>query len=512
MRRYAFMWFIVATMVTGLADAAIAQRPPAGQLSLGVSFTITPSYLDPAEATQVIASAIFLYALHDALLKPLPGNPMAPALATSWTESPDGLVYEFALREGVTFHNGDPFTAEDVKFSFLRYKGASAKQLHEKVKAVESLETHRLRFVLHTPWPDFLTVYSGLASGAGWVVPKAYVERVGGEGFKQHPIGLGPYRFVRMDPGVGLVLEAYDRYWRKPPTIQRLLFKSVPEPTTRLAMLKTGELDLTGLPPDEAAAVKSDPKLQLVHTTRTGITAWLEFPEQWEPTSPWHDRRVRLAANLAIDKQAISDASGLGLDRPTGSIIPRTFEFALPLEPFPYDPVQAKRLLAEAGYPNGFDAGDLTPFPPILRVAEAVGTYLGAVGIRTQVRTLERAAFFTAWREKKLKGLVLADSAILGNAANRFEIYVLGSGIYAYGSSPDLDALFQQQAAERDRTTREALLHQMQSVMHERVMHGPLLERAALHGVGPRVEEPAVGLIPLYPGTAPYEEIRLKRP
>jgi peptide/nickel transport system substrate-binding protein len=511
MRRYIFLWFIVAMGLTGLSGAALAQRPAEGQLSLGLSFTISPPYLDPAEATQVVASAFFLYALHDALIKPLPGHAMAPALATSWTESPDGLVYEFTLRAGVTFHNGDPVTAEDVKFSFLRYKGASAKQLHEKVQAIEILDTHHLRFVLHTPWPDFLTVYSGLASGAGWVVPKAYVERVGNEGFKQHPIGLGPYRFVRMDPGVGLVLEAYDRYWRKPPTVQRLFLKSVPDPATRLAMLKTGELDMTGLPPDEAAAVKSDPKLRLVHAL-TGITAWLEFPGQWEPTSPWQDRWVRLAANLAIDKQAISEVSGLGLDRPTGSILPRALEFALPREPFPYDPAQAKRLLAEAGYPKGFDAGDLTPFPPILRVAEAVSSDLGAVGIRTQVRALERAAFFAAWREKKLKGLILADSAILGNAANRFEIYVLGTGLYAYGSYPDLDALFQQQTAERDRTAREVLLHQMQSLMHERVMHAPLLERAALHGVGPRVEEPAVGLLPLAPFAAPYEEIRLKQP
>ena len=142
MRQYVFMWFLLALVLTGVAGTVMAQRPPEGQLSLGVSFTITPPYLDPAEATQVIASAIFLYALHDALIKPLPGNPMAPALATSWTESPDGLVYEFTLREGVTFHNGDPFTAEDVKFSFLRYKGASAKQLHEKVKAIEIRDAH----------------------------------------------------------------------------------------------------------------------------------------------------------------------------------------------------------------------------------------------------------------------------------------------------------------------------------------------------------------------------------
>src|SRR5438034_6386706 len=135
-------------------------------------------------------------------------------------------------------------------------------------------------------------------------------------------------------------------------------------------------------------------------------------------------------------------------------MIPRAFAFALPREPLPYDPTQAKRLLAEAGYPQGFDAGDLTPFPPIQRVAEAVSNYLGAVGIRTQLRTLEFAAFFAAWRGKQLTGLILGDSAFLGNAASRFEVYVLGTGLYAYGSHPDLDALFQQQAVERDRPTR----------------------------------------------------------
>jgi peptide/nickel transport system substrate-binding protein len=310
---------------------------------------------------------------------------------------------------------------------------------------------------------------------------------------------------------VGLVLEAYDRYWRKPPAIHRLILKSVPDPTTRLAMLKTGELDLAGLPPDEAAAIRDDPKLRVAHAG-TGITTWVEFPGQWDPKSPWHDRRVRLAANLAIDKQAISEAAGFGLDRPTGSIIPRALAYALPLEPFPYDPVQAKRLLAEAGYPQGFDAGDLTPFPPQRRVAEAVGNDLGAVGIRAQMRTLERAAFFSAWREKRLKGLVLGDSSMLGNAATRFETYVLGTGVYAYGSYPDLDTLFEQQARERDRATREAMLHRIQSLMHERVMHAPLLERTVLFGVGPRVEEPAVGLIPLAPFAGPYEEMRLKQP
>ena len=290
-----------------------------------------------------------------------------------------------------------------------------------------------------------------------------------------------------------------------------MIFKSVPDPATRLAMLKTGEADIAyDMLGDEGAAITADPKLRLVGAGGS-VTEWLEFLDQWNPTSPWHDRRVRLAANLAIDKQAIGETVRQGFGRLTGSIIPRTLAFALPLEPLPYDPAQAKRLLAEAGYPHGFAGGDLPPFPPRLALAEALGNNLRAVGIRTQVRPLERAAWQVAWREKQLKGLVLTGSGMLGNAASRLEIYVLGTGTYAYGSSPDLDARFQQQAVEGDRTAREALLHRMQSLMQERVMHAPLFEPLVLHGVGPRVEEPAIGFIP-FPVPILYEERRLKRP
>jgi peptide/nickel transport system substrate-binding protein len=496
-------------MITCLAGEATAQRPPEGQLIIAWTSSIAPAFFDPSEPG--LTPLIFLYALHDALCKPLPGNPMTPALAESWTESPDGLVYEFKLREGVTFHNGDPVTAEDVKFSFLRYKGVSAKQLHEQVQAVEILNAHRLRFVLHAPWPDFLTVYSALVSRAAWVIPKQYIERVGDEGFKRHPIGLGPYRFVRSDPGVALVLEVQDHYWRKTPAIKQIIFKSVPDPSTRLAMLKTGEADIVwDMLGDEGAAITADSKLRLVGAGGS-VTEWLEFLDQWDPASPWHDRRVRLAANLAIDKQVIGETVRQGFGRLTGSIIPHTLAFALPVEPWPYDPAQAKRLLAEAGYPQGFAGGDLTPFPPLLALAEAIANNLLAVGIRTQVRPLERAAWQMAWREKQLKGLVLTGSGMPGNAASRIETYVLGTGTYAYGSYPDLNVLFQQQAVERDRTAREALLHRMQSLMHERVMHAPLFEPLVLHGVGPRVEEPAIGFIP-FPVPILYEEMRLKRP
>jgi peptide/nickel transport system substrate-binding protein len=506
------LWCLLGLVMMLVAQEGRTQSPPAGQLTIAFDTSLAPTFLDPAETPGIAIPFVFLYALHDALRKPLPGNDEAPCLAESWTESPDGLVYEFTLREGVQFHNGDPFTAEDVQFSFRRYKGVSATLLQERMKAVEIVAPHRVRFVLHTPWPDFLTFYASLATGAAWVVPKKYIEQVGEDGFRRHPIGLGPYRFVRMTPGVELVLEANEQYWRKTPSIQRLVFKGVPERSTRLAMLKTGEADIGYLMiGEEAEAITRDPRLRLAHVIPSSGW-WVEFPEQWDPHSPWHDRRVRLAAALAMDKQAINEAERLGFSRLTGSIIPRALAFALPLEPYPYDVAQAKRLLAEAGYPTGFDAGDLTPLPPFTTFGEAVANDLRAVGIRTQVRTMERAAFMSAWREKKLRGLLLTVTAVPGNAATRLEAFVLSTGTYAYGGYPDLDALIHQQAAARDRSTRETLLHQSQRLMHERVMHAPIFEPATLHGIGPRVEEPGVGLNALLYFTAPYEEMRLKTP
>ena len=162
------------------------------------------------------------------------------------------------------------------------------------------------------------------------------------------------------------------------------------------------------------------------------------MPDQWDPKSPWADRRVRLAASHALDRNALNQAETLGLSRPTGGLIPRSLDFARA-----YDPIQAKKLLAEAGYPNGFDAGELTPFPPYFGLAEGVVNYLQTVGIRTRMRTMERAAFHTAWREKKLKGVIMGLGAPAGNAATRIEVYVTKGGIYSSGVVPEIEDLYQ---------------------------------------------------------------------
>jgi peptide/nickel transport system substrate-binding protein len=174
--------------------------------------------------------------------------------------------------------------------------------------------------------------------------------------------------------------------------------------------------------------------------------------------------------------------------------------------------VRAKRLLAEAGYPNGFDAGELYPWPPYFSMGEALAQYLGAVGIRTRIRTMERAAMTTAWRERKLKNVIVGITGAGGNAATRLDAYVSKNGIYTAGVMPDVEDLFQRQAGETDVKKREALIHQIQQILRDRLTHVPIYELAFIWGVGPRVEEPGINLIRSFAYSGPLEELKLKRP
>ena len=501
---------ILAASTYLLAAPETRAEAPAGQITWALHFTLAPTLFEPAETPGLITPFLVLYALHDAMLKPIPGKSVAPSLAESWTMSPDGLVYEFVLRKGPRFHSGEPVTAEDVKFSFERYRGISAKLLKDKVAAVETPDPARVRFRLKQPWPDFMTFYGTPATGAGWIVPKKYVEKVGEEGFKKHPIGAGPYRFVSFNPGVELVLEAFDGYWRKAPSVRQLSFKVATDISTRLAMLKRGEADIayaiTGPLGEE---VRRTPGLTL-KSTPFSSTHWLVFADQWDASSPWHDRRVRLAATYAVDRQAINQAETLGFSKITGSFIPASFEFYWQPPIYQYDPAKARQLLTEAGYPKGFDAGDFWCDAGATSFCEPVQNYLQAAGIRTKLRPLERAAFMKAYQEKKLKNIIYGLSGVSGNAATRIEAFTASSGSYAYGGYPDIDGLFREQATELDAKKREVILHRIQQLIHDKVMYLPIWQLSLLQAHGPRIAESGLGLIADYPWSAPYEELKLK--
>jgi len=512
MRRSVARIVVALFALTVLGSPYPVSAAPEGTMTWGVHITLASRWLDPAETEGIITPFMVLYGLHDALVKPMPAGQQTPSLAESWTQSKDGLTYEFVIRKGVKFHNGEPVTATDVKFSFERYKGAGAKLLKERVREIQLVDAGRVRFVLKEPWPDFMTFYGTSATGSGWIVPKAYVEKVGDDGYKKAPIGAGPYRFVSFNPGVELVMEAWEGYWRKVPNVKRLVLRSLPEETTRAAALKKGEIDIAYLLTGPVAEeIQRTPGFKLVAPKESQGTFWLDLPDQWDPKSPWHDKRVRQAASFAIDRQALNQAETLGYSKPTGSLIPRVLEFSRFYEPDPFDPARAKRLLAEAGYANGFDAGDLYPWPPYFSMGEALAGYLGNVGIRTRIRTMERAAMTTAWREKKLKNVIVGITGAAGNAATRLDAYVSRNGIYTSGVMPDVEDLFQRQARETDVKKREALVHQIQDILRDRVTHIPLYELAFIWGVGPRVEEPGINLIRSFAYSGPLEDVRLKR-
>ena len=219
---------------------------------------------------------------------------------------------------------------------------------------------------------------------------------------------------------------------------------------------------------------------------------------------------MRQAANLAVDRKAVNQAMTLGHSRLTNSIIPSTFDFYWQPPAPVFDAAQAKKLLAEAGYPNGFDAGDFYVDISYASVYEAVTGYLQQVGIRTKFVSRERASHWTTYTDKKYKNLAYTASGAFGNAATRLEAYVVAGGAYVYGSYPDIDSLFKDQAAELDRKKREGLLHKIQQLVHDKVMAIPIWELAFINGHGPRVQESGLGLIPGHAYSAPYEDVKLK--
>ena len=488
------------------STAAVAG--PSGKVTIAWHVTISPSWFDPSTAPPQITPFGMLYAIHDALVRPYPGHKMGPSLAESWQESEDGKTYQFKLRPGLKFHNGDPVTTEDVKFSFERYKGAGSKVLQQHVAEVEIVDPLVVRFHLKEPWPDFMTFYGTTASAAGIIVPKNYLAQVGDEGFRKHPIGAGPYKFVSHKPGLEVELEANPAYWRRVPNVKTLIMKSVPEATTRAVMVKTGEADISlVLDGPEAEEIQRDPRLKIVSSKHASIF-WIEFTEQWDAKSPWHDKRLRQAANLALDRKRINEAACLGFCPPAGVIVPRVMDFALQVEPPAYDSAKAKQL-RRSRLSKGVRCRRIRRDPRLSDRGRGCDQRPQRSRHPRQVARDGARDVLRAWQEKKLRGLFMTAAGNSGNAASRVETFIQSKGAYAYGGYPDIDDLFQQQASERDVGRREALLHKIQQLTIERAMYAPVMDLRTLNGIGPRIAKHTITDVWMSPFPS-YEDMELK--
>jgi peptide/nickel transport system substrate-binding protein len=507
------------TRVPAAAPATSPSGPgkvaPTGKRVLAWHTGISSLWLDPQEQPALLTPTNFLYALHDALIKNSRAQFAAPALAERVDIAPDFTSATCVLRPGLKFHNAEPVTSADVQFTYEHYRGAQAAVLKEKTDKIEISDDRTIRFHFKAPFLDFPTIYGTGASGAGWVVPAKYYQQVGPDAFKQKPIGAGPYKLVHQEPGVRVEFEAFADYYR-PVHTKQLVMISVPEAATRVAMLERGEADIMYLVPGELIdTVKKIPGVKLAPTL--GGPFWLDFPGMQDPKNPFHDKRVREAVSLALDRQALSDAETGGYAPPLGNWIPDDWPGAIKWPAFEHNLAKAQHLLAEAGYPNGFNVDWLAPFPPYFSLGERIIGQLLQIGIRARLQTMERGTFLQRLESGReaFPGvqMVLIVSGTPGDWAGRYRAYLQCKGFASRTCVPELDAKFQHYEKSADPAQCQQLAEEIQRAILENYYVVPVFRLAFINAIGPRVVAekwqdvfPSVQSVYAYP----WEDIRLK--
>ena len=502
------------------ARRAAAAVAPQGNMVLAWHTNIAARWLDPQQHDGTASPDNFIMALHDSLIKNFREvRYNHPALAEKFEFAEDAKTATFTLRQGATFHDGTPVTPQDVKWSFEHYRGAWAKVLHDKTQGLELVDERTVRFHFNDPFLDF-PILLGTANvcGAGWVVPQKYYEKAGQDGFMQKPVGAGPYKLVSQQPGIKLEFEAFDNYYR-PIYVKNFTMVSVPEAATRVAMLERGEVDIMYFVPGELIArVKNNPKLMLAPVVSGNW--WLEFPGFQDPKSPFHDQRVREAISLAIDRDAINQAECDGMGAVDGNWINNDVEYGMEWPKWPHDVAKAKRLMAEAGHPNGFNVDWVTPVPDYYSRGERIVSQLQAIGIRARNQVMERGVFLKKIQSglKEWPGvqIIMNATRIGGTWSNWYESMFKCGGFQSkdFFCIKELDDKFTNYLTSHDHKEREKLAYEIQRVMLENYYFVPVFRHAFVNAIGPRIA--AQKWQDVFPtitsGYAyPWEDIRLKQ-
>lgn len=508
-------------LATPFVRRTYAEGPaPNGKMVLAWHTNIASRWLDPQQHDGTATPDNFLMALHDALIKNYKTQKYDHlALAGKFDFAEDAKGAEFTLRAGLKFHDGTPVMPADVKWSYEHYRGAWSEVLKTKTDGVEIVGDRGLRFHFKEPFLDFpILMGTGNVCGAGWVVPANYYEKVGQDGFLQKPVGAGPYKLVSQQPGIQLDFEAFEGYYR-PVHIQGLTMKAVPEAATRVAMLERGEADIVYLIPGELIGrVKSNPKLTLAPVVSANW--WLEFPGFQDPKSPFHDKRVREAISLAIDRDAMNQAECDGMGVTDGNWINDDVEYGMDWPKWPHDVAKAKKLMAEAGFPNGFNVDWVTPVPNYYSRGERIVSQLQAIGIRARMQTLERGVFL-----KRMQGglkewpgtqIILNATRIGGTWSNWYDGMVKCGGFQSkdFFCVKELDDKFDKYLASGSRGERKELAYAIQREMLENYYFIPVFRHAFVNAYGPRIK--AAKWQDVFPtitsGYAyPWEDLELKQ-
>lgn len=466
------------------------EQAPRGTIT--ISLSTSPNSLDIPLAADRNASTAG-WQLFDSLVWVNADGEIVPDLAESWEISEDDAEYIFHLRDDVVFHNGEPFTADAVVFSWERGQGDEMQSKAEWLLAasVEAVDDYTVKITTDGPQPTFLQHVAH-----SWAMaPPGYIGEVGERGFAEHPVGTGPFMFVEWVEGDRIVMAANPDYHEKPgPLIQTVVFRPIPESSVRLAAVQTGEIDIAKqLSAAEAESLMLAPNVkvmgypidQVYYIAFNNLTTGAGLPTE--------DARVRQAMNYAVDRQAIVDALFNGYARlSTSFVTPANFGFNRDIEPFPYDPDKARQLLADAGFQDGFDIDFRCPsgaYTNFEQVCEAVQGYLSAVGINAKLELMESGEYWALEAHKELPG-VFGDSwsNTLPEAIGRIEGALGPNASYAAWNTPEITALLEGMQTTLDDEARRELYFQFQDLMQSDPPFIWLYEPYSFEAINTRVQ------------------------
>ena len=498
-----------------------ARSTPTGKATIAWHLAVPPLWFDPQEAGNSLTNYAFVYLVHDAMIKHFPGGQLQPSLAESFEVADDFKSATFKIRPTAKFHNGQPVTSEDVRFTYENYRGTGAQIFKEKTERIETPDPLTFNVYFKEPFLDFLTLYGTPATGIGWIVPKAYYQQVGPDGYKQNPIGAGPYKLVRNSSNTEFEFEAMADYWRKSPHVKTIVIKVITDDATRFAALQTGEVDfmnvIQGALLPAAQKMPGSSRWPRCRRHRGGSSSRVG---RTRPAPSTTSRSARpsptrwTARPSTTPRPGGSPGSTPATGSPTTSSAPsrrRTSSRSGPSTNL----AKAKQLMAEAGFPNGFEVQQLTPLPNYWPLGERIITQLAEIGIRTKLNKMERAAFFDLLTKgpDALPGIIVNVSGLNGDAAARVTAFATCEGTSSRTCLPEVDAKMAAYGASTDPAERERLIKEVQVILNENWIFPYVFNVGVTMAQGPRIANDPAEIwftVPQYPYLYPYEDIRLK--
>ena len=439
------------------------EAPAEKKTTLVVAQISDASILDPQKQGKMPDMNILIN-IFDTLVTRDENGQLAPSLATEW-EPIDDVTWQFKLREGVKFHNGEPFNAEAVKFSLDRLINPETKSPIAELrnlKQCDIVDEYTVNLVTAAPDP---IIPNKLVLFGGVILPPQYVQEKGDDYIAKNPVGTGPYKYVSWHKDAKVVMEANKEYWRGVPAFDNLEFRVIPNWADVMAALKAGEIDIVqGVPSDLAATVANDPNI------KTLSSDWIRtfFVSLDTAVSPLDKKEVRQALNYAVDKDGIIANIFNGNAKKVATIIPReNFGYDESIEAYPYDPEKAKELLAAAGYPDGFEI-DFEANSAELTEIQAIIGYLEAVGVKVNLKVTDSKTLVSNMQAKKAAPMYyIGNTGWTMDALSNFQSYAKSDRRYARATNAELDALVDIEETTVDPAKRQEAFTKAQQILKE---------------------------------------------